>query len=520
MLFNSHPFIFIFLPITLFGFFCFGYYGSRLAVGWLVTVSVLFYGWWNPEAVAILAASIAINFAVGRALAQLEPTRYKGIRQSILITGIGANLCVLLYYKYFNFLLTTVSDLVNISLPHWDITLPLGISFFTFTQIAFLVDAYRGEVKEYNPLHYALFVTFFPHLIAGPILHHKEMMPQFSNRQIFQPSAEHLSVGLTVFLIGLFKKVIIADGIAQYVSPVFGAAEAGQVLTFFEAWAGALAYTFQLYFDFSGYSDMAIGLARIFGIILPLNFNSPYKATSIIDFWRRWHMTLTRFLRDYLYIPLGGSRRGTPRQFLNLFITMLLCGLWHGAGFTFVIWGALHGLYLIVNHLWRRIVQTCGLTTLSSSFLWTWTARLVTFVAVVIGWVIFRAETLSAAMQLLKAMAGYNGVVISNAWLLRLGPVASWMQALGIEFGVLTVPLAVKACFWTIPLFAIVWLMPNTQEYMANYHIGFEKTGIEPSRFGALIWRPSWILAVVFGIAGCYTLLSLHHESEFLYFQF
>jgi alginate O-acetyltransferase complex protein AlgI len=520
MLFNSHAFIFIFLPITLFGFFYCGYYKSRLAIGWLVAASVFFYGWWNPNSIIILVGSIAVNFAVGRTLAGSQPPYHKRFRQAVLFIGIVVNLSLLLYYKYFNFILSTITGFTGISTPHWDITLPLGISFFTFTQIAFLVDAYRGEVKEYNPLHYALFVTFFPHLIAGPILHHKEMMPQFSKADIFHANTDHLSVGLTVFLIGLFKKVIIADGIGRYVSPVFTAAESGQVLTFLEAWAGALAYTFQLYFDFSGYSDMAIGLARVFGINLPLNFNSPYKAVSIIDFWRRWHMTLTRFLKDYLYIPLGGNRSGVCRHFLNLFITMLICGLWHGAGVTFIVWGALHGVYLIINHLWRRMIQACGMTNFSSNFCRMFAARLLTFIAVVIGWVVFRAETLPAAIQLLKAMAGYNGVVMSNAWLLRLGPVASWMQAIGIEFGTLTVPLALKAWAWVIPLLAIVWFMPNTQEYMASYHIGLEKPGIAAPRFPALIWRPSWILAVAFGIAGCYTILSLHHESEFLYFQF
>jgi len=352
MLFNSYQFIFLFLPITLLGFHLLGKEGyNRTAIAWLVGASLFFYGWWNPAYLALILFSIVFNYGVGVSLGYAPNSPKK---KSVLFLGVASNLGLLGYYKYANFFIENINVITGAEIVLDQIILPLAISFFTFQQIAYLVDVYRDKVKEHNFLHYCLFVTFFPQLIAGPIVHHKEMLPQFAQAITYRLRAKHLAVGFTIFVIGLFKKVVLADGIAVYATPVFEIAEFNVALTFFEAWGGALAYSFQLYFDFSGYSDMAIGIARMFGIRLPLNFNSPYKAISIIDFWRRWHLTLSRFFRDYVYIPLGGQRKGEIRRLVNLAITMLLGGLWHGAGWTFVFWGGLHGLFLVINHIWSN----------------------------------------------------------------------------------------------------------------------------------------------------------------------
>src|SRR6195952_4363496 len=347
MLFNSYAFIFLFLPVVLAGYFAFGR-GSQLApVVWLALASLAFYSLGNCQYVPLLMTSIAFNYGVGYLLItrDLRPkTRF-----AVLAAGVAGDLLVLGIFKYAGFLAANFNALFSThAVVH--ILLPVGISFYTFTQIAFLVDAYRGQVARYALPHYALFVTYFPHLIAGPILHHRDMIPQFERAEAKRPDPHLILCGLIIFAIGLFKKTCLADGIQPLVGPVFGPGSP----TFDQAWIGALAYTFQLYFDFSGYSDMAIGISLMFGIFLPLNFNSPYKATSIIDFCRRWHMTLSQFLRDYLYISLGGNRRGRILRYVNLMITMLLGGLWHGAAWTFVVWGALHGAYLCINHAWSH----------------------------------------------------------------------------------------------------------------------------------------------------------------------
>ena len=336
MLFNSYEFLFLFLPITIVGFFVIAKKSQLFAAAWLASASLFFYGWWDVRYVPLLAGSIIYNYAVGLFLSGKAAQASSALKKTLLTIGIVGNLILLGYYKYADFFIRTLNDRLDSHIDLLAIILPLGISFFTFTQIAFLVDAFYGKVREYRFIHYCLFVTYFPHLIAGPVLHHEEMMPQFDKRATYSPQAINFAVGMTIFFIGLFKKVVLGDGIAPYGSVAFDAVSRGESLELFQAWGGVLAYTMQLYFDFSGYSDMAIGLSRIFGINLPLNFNSPYKALNIIEFWRCWHMTLSRFLRDYLYFPLGGNRKGPVRRYLNLFITMLLGGLWHGAGWQFM----------------------------------------------------------------------------------------------------------------------------------------------------------------------------------------
>ena len=353
MLFNSYIFIFCFLPVTLVIFFGLARFRQiEAAKIWLTISSLFFYAYWNIAYLPLMVISIVFNHQIGGWIASSKPKSSQA--KTLLWIGIIVNLIVIAYYKYANFFLSSVQGFVRINFALPEIILPLAISFYTFTQIAYLVDAYRGETKEanYDLLSYSLFVTFFPQLVAGPILRHDELIPQFRQLRNFVFSHKNAARGATFFVLGLAKKVLIADTLSPWVATVFNNAEA---VTFIEAWVGALSYTFQLYFDFSGYSDMAIGLGLIFNIRLPINFDSPYKAVSIIDFWRRWHITLSNFLRDYLYITLGGSRRGQVRRYGNLLTTMLLGGLWHGAGWTFVIWGGLHGVYLCINHGWRKL---------------------------------------------------------------------------------------------------------------------------------------------------------------------
>jgi D-alanyl-lipoteichoic acid acyltransferase DltB (MBOAT superfamily) len=518
MLFNSYTFIFLFLPTVLFGFHLIGKQGHhRVAIAWLVGASLFFYGWWNPAYLGLMLVSIFFNYGIGVSLggAPKQPNK-----KPILIFGVIVNLGLLAYFKYANFFVDNLNNIAGTDIVLEQIILPLAISFFTFQQIAYLVDAWRGETKEYNFLHYCLFVTFFPQLIAGPIVHHKEMLPQFAKDVVYKLRSKHLAIGLTIFAIGLFKKVVLADGISVYASPVFDAAEAGVVLTFFEAWGGSLAYTFQLYFDFSGYSDMAIGIARMFGIRLPLNFNSPYKATSIIDFWRKWHITLSRFLKDYLYIPLGGSRQGKSRRYANLMITMLLGGLWHGAGWTFVLWGALHGFYLIINHGWRVIFKNKRKTKFGALFAWT-----LTFIALIVSWVPFRAESLEGAGNIFKSMFGLNGFVLPESYLGHLNHLAglgNYLLAIGWEFGDAGLFKGVKEVAGLLFLLLISVAFPNTQQIMRRYRPAFEtyKGEIPRLRWRVLEWRPTRIWALFSSTIFVLAVLGLTRVSEFLYFQF
>jgi D-alanyl-lipoteichoic acid acyltransferase DltB (MBOAT superfamily) len=512
MLFNSYEFIFLFLPITLLVYLGLGRYGDRrIALTWLIAASLFFYGWWNPAYLGLILGSMFFNYSIGLVLTNRDGGIHK---KTILITGVVANLSLLAYYKYANFFVDNINLMLSVDWNLGNIILPLAISFFTFQQITYLVDAYRGETKEYNFLHYALFVTFFPQLIAGPIVHHREMMPQFAKNIFDKMNYKYIAVGLSIFFMGLFKKVVIADSLSPYSIEIFSAATAGVVLSFFEAWKGVLAYTFQLYFDFSGYSDMAIGLAFLFGISLPQNFNSPYKAKSIIDFWQRWHITLSRFLRDYLYIPLGGNRRGMPRRYLNLMITMLLGGLWHGAGWTFVVWGALHGFYLIVNHAWRNIKSAMGLLV-SDSFMIRLLSRAITFFAVAIAWVYFRAENIDAANAMVKSLLGYSGIIWPEEARTQLGMFADVFSDMGLQFQYTKYFNGMEHMVLMLALLAFVWLSPNIQQIF--YH---ESATLNVRDGSRLRWRPNkrWLVVVL--LMAVISILKLGQVSEFLYFQF
>ncbi|WP_375412064.1 MBOAT family O-acyltransferase [uncultured Bradyrhizobium sp.] len=478
MLFNSYPFIFVFLPIVLAGYFWLGRSGNAAPVLWLALASLVFYAVGNWQFVPLLVASVAFNYVIGMLL--IRARLRDRLRFAVLTTGVAGDLMMLGTFKYAGFFAANLNALFSTGLTV-NILLPVGISFYTFTQIAFLVDAYRGNVARYGLSHYALFVSYFPHLIAGPILHHKDMIPQFEREGSKRPDPHLILCGLVIFAIGLFKKTCLADGIQPLVASAFGA----NTPSFDQAWIGALAYAFQLYFDFSGYSDMAIGISLMFGIFLPLNFNSPYKATSIIDFWRRWHMTLSQFLRDYLYIPLGGNRHGRVLRYVNLMITMLLGGLWHGAAWNFAAWGALHGAYLCINHAWNSYgpVTAPRFARLAKA-----AAFMLTFLSVVVAWVFFRADSISSALFVLSRMADPTNIVFGR------GEMAN------------AVFIAVYA--------AVAWSAPNTQEIAGYDH----KNRAVGESLGTWMRRPGFLYAVAATLA--FGVLGISQHSEFIYFRF
>jgi alginate O-acetyltransferase complex protein AlgI len=513
VLFNSFEFILGFLPVTAIVFFAIGRVNRTAAATWLASASLFFYGWWDPRYVPLLLGSVLFNFGAGVWIAAHRRDGHTAAASRITAAAIITNLALLCYFKYAGFFVSAASDLTNAHLTIVKIVLPLGISFFTFTQIAFLVDVSRGISAELNFVHYLLFVTWFPHLIAGPVLHHKEMMPQFAEAKTYRLNAENISVGLTMFSIGIFKKVVLADTLAFRANSVFGPGVSPSMI---DAWGGTLAYALQIYFDFSGYSDMAIGLSRIFGVKLPLNFNSPYKAENIAEFWRRWHMTLSRFLRDYLYIPLGGNKRGEFRRYVNLMITMLLGGLWHGAGWTFVVWGGIHGAYLSAHHLMEsRFGVRAGA---ARSAVRRAAGAFATFVAVVVAWVFFRATSMSMARSVLGGMAGRHGLALPPRFMNYAGSWQSWLAAHGVTANahlMIDRDAALLLCAGLL----IVWLLPNSQEILGSYEPALGGTAVPHGRL-RLAWSPSfaWIatIAVLLGVA----LSMIGGHREFLYFQF
>ncbi len=520
MLFNSGPFLLGLLPVALIGFFLLGAAGwRRPAIAWLSFISLVFYGVWNVDYVPLLLGSIAANYAVARVLARTQS-------RALLAAGVAGNLALLGYYKYAGFLVISVNEATGAGLPVPSILLPLAISFYTFQQIAFLVDAHDRIAAEPSFLNYCMFITFFPHLIAGPITHHREMIPQFDNPAIFRPQIRMMALGATVFIVGLFKKVIIADTIAAYAAPVFTASNLGDPVQAFQAWGGALAYTLQMYFDFSGYSDMAIGLGLLFGVRLPFNFDSPLKARNIIDYWARWHMTLTRFVTAYLYNPVAmritrarmeaGKPRVKPKTitagaFASLIafptiLSMLVIGWWHGAGWQFALFGLLHGVFLTINHGFRALKARRGLPLESARAVFLIPSTLLTLACVVVGLVLFRSPDVASGMTMLANMAGAHGLGLHGSEL----------------FGR-------NMALWIAALLVIVWGFPNTQEWLRNYETGIgplhPPTWIE-RRSGPIAalftWRPSPQCAVVMGLLAFAALSRALSAAptEFLYFKF
>lgn len=492
MLFSSYEFIFAFLPIT---FFIYFYLNSKrltiAAKGFLVFASLFFYSWWDITYLPLILSSILFNYLIGTTLSKSNEDDKIGLnksfsKKSILIFGIVCNVALLGYFKYTNFFLENFNGIFESNIPLQHIILPLGISFFTFTQIAFLVDAYRNEVKEYDLVRYMLFVTYFPHLLAGPILHHKEMMPQFANLKNSVINYRNIAVGLFIFSIGLFKKVVIADTFAVWANEGFDTAT---TLNFFEAWATSLSYTFQLYFDFSGYTDMAIGISLMFNIKLPINFNSPYKAMNIQDFWRRWHMTLSRFLRDYIYIPLGGNKNGNFRTYVNLMATFVIGGFWHGAGWTFLFWGFLHGLALCIHRVWTKL----------GFKMWTWLAWFITFNFVNVAWIFFRAKEWDDAIKVLIGMMGVSGIVLAEKYNL----IFSFLTNYGITFDRVTENIGdgSKSLIWILFGIFFILFFKNSMQKSEKFKINIK------TLFITLIYFLS-------------SILSLNQVSEFLYFNF
>ncbi len=490
MLFNSYEFILAFLPLTFALYFLINRGGYREGAKYfLVGASLLFYAWWNPAYLPLLLGSILFNYSIGRRLASRMPGH--AARRVLLLLGISGNLALLAYFKYADFLIANVNVLANVDIPALRLLLPLAISFFSFQQIAYLVDSYRRETREHNLLHYALFVSFFPQLIAGPIVHHKEMMPQFDNPRNCRPKTDSIAKAVFIFSIGLFKKLIVADTLAVWATNGFDIAAS---LTFIEAWSVSLCYTLQLYFDFSGYTDMAIGAALLFNIRLPINFDSPYKARSIREFWRRWHITLSRFLRDYVYIPLGGNRGVEVKVYTNLMLTFLIGGLWHGAGWTFVVWGALHGSAMVVHRCWQRLnLRLPG-----------WLAWLMTFLFVHVSWVFFRAASFDDALKVLRGMLGMDGIVLKPAWADQLG----FLSEYGVRFAAVFGNVSGIYTGWESEYMMFVLLslllalrFRNSNELTASLQFGL----------------PSAVLTALLAVLA---FMSMSRISEFLYFNF
>ena len=484
MLFNSYIFIFIFLPITFIFYFYLNHKRlTEASKGLLVFSSLFFYSWWNIAYLPIILSSMLFNYLLGNTLANSSS---KFSKKSTLIFGIILNISLLGYFKYADFLIENINFSFGSNVGLLNLALPLAISFFTFQQISYLVDSYRKETKEYDFLNYALFVTFFPQLIAGPIVHHKEMMPQFARARNKIINYNHIAMGLFIFSMGLFKKVIIADTFATWATTGFDVAT---TLNLFEAWATSLSYTFQLYFDFSGYTDMAIGAALLFNIKLPINFNSPYKARDIQDFWRRWHITLSRFLRDYIYIPLGGNRKGSLQTYTNLMATFIIGGIWHGAGWTFVFWGFLHGLALVIHRAWSHL----------GFKIWGWLAWLITFNFLNITWVFFRAKEWDDAIRVLSSMFSLDNIVLPKVLESKL----LFLKDFSVDFGYFGVNIGAKmdSILWLLTAFIIVLFFKSSAEQLERFKLNYTT-------------------AIFTGLMLLAGIISLNKVSEFLYFNF
>ena len=514
MLFNSIEYLFVFLPLVLLVFvFLVRKGATELQIAWLIIASVVFYGSWNAAFVLLILASIIVNFLVGRVMANAGTSATR----PWLTLGVCFNLALLGYFKYAGFFVDNLNALGNWLIPLPSITLPLAISFFTFQQIAYLVDVSRKQCREYRFRHYALFVLFFPQLIAGPIVHHREMMPQFEKLGTRTSFRTDLAVGLTFITIGLFKKVVMADSLGLYADPVFDAARDGTPISFIDSWIATFAFSFQIYFDFSGYSDLAIGSARLFGIRLPENFHSPYKSTSIIEFWRRWHMTLSRFLREYLYISLGGNRHGKWRRYRNLMVTMLLGGLWHGAAWTYVLWGALHGAYLCINHAWRALSRTLDIQAVFDRSRFQAAGILLTFLAVSLAFTVFRAADFASAVQIIGS--GFTAITLDTQGVLGTTIHESTLGYMFSAFGFH--PRDYFSVYFLLACAAsICWFLPSTQQFVFQFQPVL--TRIYPSVYqpAFLRWRGSLAQAAILGFMLGFSLLSFSSVKEFIYFQF
>ena len=468
---------------------------------WLVAASLFFYSYWNPIYLLLILVSMVANFTLGLWIQDKNESTQDSlgskVSKPLLIIGIVFNLGLFGYFKYADFFLSNLAWLTRSDIQTLNIVLPLAISFFTFQQIAYLVDCYQSKVTESNILNYALFVTFFPQLISGPIVHHKEMMPQFASLRLKKINYQNMAGGICIFTLGLFKKVVIADSLSVWVNAAF---DSEKILHIYDAWLVTIAYSLQIYYDFSGYCDMAIGAALMLNIRLPVNFDSPLQAADIADFWRRWHMTLSRWLRDYLYIPLGGSRKGKLRTYINLSITMILGGLWHGAAWTFVIWGGMHGIALMIHRLWSR----------AGYRMHRWLGVCVTFLFFCISLILFRSLTLSRALEIFSSVFGFNSSMETG--------VADFDTLYILPFGFLDTPLSgylvlsYLSVFYTLVALIIAWALPNALKIVG--YIPYS---------GPLRMQAKMVYAISMGIImfiSVATFFGINRPSEFLYYNF
>jgi len=496
---NSFSFLFLFLPVTLFFFYWAG--GSKRhqwAILWLAGASLVFYGLWDWALTGLLVGSVATNYALGMFLNE-NSSDNKEKSKLILCFGIIYNLGILGFFKYFGISGGTRPQAFTLVLQP-DFILPIALSFFTFQQIIYLVEIWQGRLEKTKFLNYLLYITFFPQLLTGPIIRPQEFFPQLRDKKIFQVGADRFAVGLTLISFGLFKKVVLADGIARYSNSAFDAVAQGAILSLEEAWSGALSFTLQIYFDFSGYSDMAIGLGYLFGFRLPQNFESPYKASSLIDFWRRWHMTLSGFFRDYIYIPLGGNRKGSLQRSRNIFLIMLAGGIWHGTSITFIVWGGAHGICLVINHFWREFRKSFGHSLESEKFFSKAAAHIITFLTVTVLWVFFRAENLDAALSMIQSLLGMHTAPYSGFNNIKISEDRLWF------------------------LLLIVWFAPNLREIMTAHYSENKKSNTlkQPpeSERRWYHWRPNMWWAVLTTILFIMSVLELTQSRGFIYLQF
>jgi len=531
MLFSSIPFLVFFAIVYLLVYMASKVNNSRSMQMWIILIaSLFFYSYWNPPFLILLGLSVIVNYLLSVVILKNHESSSKN--NLPFYFGLIFNLGLIAYYKYAYFLIDSINAMLSTNIAiRDDIFLPLGISFFTFQQIAFLIDCKKGLSKKYNFKEYTLFISFFPQLIAGPIVHHKEMMPQFEDTSKKLITYENFSVGLVLLAIGFFKKLVIADNAALICDPFFAKSTTQASLYFIDSWVGVLAYTFQIYFDFSGYCDMALGVARMLGIVLPINFFSPYKSRNISDFWRLWHITLSRFLRDYVYIPLGGNRKGKSRRYMNLMATMLVGGLWHGASWTFVVWGGLHGLYLVLHQFWLFIIKSLNLFKKESRIiasLGNFSSILLTFLAATFAWVFFRATTFDSAFEITQAMLGQSGMGTLKGSLTFFsdGQFRGILNMFGIPEHINVKHYAHLESFLVLGVIAfIVFVLPNSVQIAEKYNPVIDPSKVlaaysEKFRKVNISFSPTIGWAVFIAVIFVFSVLNMTRTSPFLYFQF
>lgn len=518
MPFISIPFLFLFLPISLVFHFLAARFGERIRLCALIAISFLFCAAWDMRAAALLGCSITVNYGIGRLLEQAREDEHAFQTNMFLTLGVLFNVGVLVVFRYADFLVTTIDDVSGASFTLEKILVPLGVLFFSCDQIAYLADLRRGKHHGTDFLRYAAFASFFPRLMAGPLLRYGEIAPQWQQRR---PDAEDIAIGLTTFFIGLAKTVLLAGAVSPFATIVFSAAQSGQPIEFFAAWTGVFAFTCQIYFDLSGYADMAIGLGRCFGLELPVNFRSPYRATNIVDFWRRWNITLSGFLRDYIYLPLGGDRHGPARAAINLVIALVLGGLWYGAGRMFVVWALLHGIFILFHRAWRAFgtlnesIWRLGATRVAKV-----SSVTITFFAVTLGWIFFRSENLTVGFDLLAGMFGQNGAVLPGGFASSLAPILPMLQGIGIGFADESAGSLLRAWFSIALCISAIFLLPNTETLLSTWRAMPADEVSEPRKLFLPRWLPSPLWSMALGALAFTCLISLDGAATFLHWRF